>query len=199
MPSRQSARTPVDPRFCSTSTGRSPDRAPRPGRARAGVDARAADRHFPPLRARRLHQRPPRVRGAADRLDRLDHLPGLARLGDPALGRRGPAAGPRARALQAPNAAVPPTTATRRSCSTCACASRTRCAIAAYHWRGAPNEEAARAALLDVAERAEAAGLHTHWGRKVLEVRPPVRIDKGVAITNLLRDAAARRGALRRR
>lgn len=61
--------------------------------------------------------------------------------------------------------------------------------IAAYHWRGAPNEEAARKALLDVAERAEAVGLHTHWGRKVLEVRPPVRIDKGVAITNLLRTA----------
>ena len=35
---------------------------------------------------------------------------------------------------------------------------------------------------------AEQAGLSTHWGRKVLEVRPPVRIDKGAGIVALLRD-----------
>jgi trehalose 6-phosphate phosphatase len=61
--------------------------------------------------------------------------------------------------------------------------------IAGYHWRGAPNEEAAHAGVVEVAARAEAAGLQTHWGRKVLEVRPPVRIDKGVGITKLLRDS----------
>jgi trehalose 6-phosphate phosphatase len=33
------------------------------------------------------------------------------------------------------------------------------------------------------------AGLRTHWGRKVLEVRPPVRIDKGAGVTSLLHDA----------
>ncbi len=59
--------------------------------------------------------------------------------------------------------------------------------IAGYHWRGAPNEDAAHAGVVEVAARAEAAGLRTHWGRKVLEVRPPVSIDKGVGITKLLR------------
>ena len=62
-------------------------------------------------------------------------------------------------------------------------------AIAAFHWRGAPDEEAAEAAIRAVAERAEAAGFATHWGRKVLEIRPPVRIDKGAGIVGLLRDA----------
>jgi trehalose 6-phosphate phosphatase len=61
-------------------------------------------------------------------------------------------------------------------------------AIAALHWRGVPDEEAAEAAIRAVAERAEGAGYKTHWGRKVLEVRPPVRIDKGAGIVSLLRD-----------
>ena len=41
----------------------------------------------------------------------------------------------------------------------------------------------------DIARRAEEAGFRTHWGRKVLEVRPPVRIDKGVGVNALLRGA----------
>jgi trehalose 6-phosphate phosphatase len=61
-------------------------------------------------------------------------------------------------------------------------------AIVAFHWRGAPDEEAARAAIDALASRAEAAGLRTHWGRKVLEVRPPVRIDKGAGIESFLAD-----------
>jgi trehalose 6-phosphate phosphatase len=60
--------------------------------------------------------------------------------------------------------------------------------IVAFHWRGAPDEEAARAAIDSIAAKAEAAGLRTHWGRKVLEVRPPVRIDKGAGITSFLAD-----------
>ena len=59
-------------------------------------------------------------------------------------------------------------------------------AVVAFHWRGAPDEEAARAAIDAIAATAEAAGLRTHWGRKVLEVRPPVRMDKGVGIINFL-------------
>jgi trehalose 6-phosphate phosphatase len=58
--------------------------------------------------------------------------------------------------------------------------------IVAFHWRGAPDEEAARAAIDAIASRAEAAGLRTHWGRMVLEVRPPVRIDKGAGIKSFL-------------
>jgi trehalose 6-phosphate phosphatase len=66
-------------------------------------------------------------------------------------------------------------------------------AIAAFHWRGAPDEAAAEQAVREIAERAEAAGLATHWGRKVLEVRPPVAIDKGRGVRRLLsgRDLAA--------
>jgi trehalose 6-phosphate phosphatase len=62
-------------------------------------------------------------------------------------------------------------------------------AIAALHWRGVPDEEGAERAIRAVAERAEAAGYKTHWGRKVLEIRPPVRIDKGAGIVTLLRDS----------
>ena len=62
-------------------------------------------------------------------------------------------------------------------------------AIAAFHWRGAPDEDAAELALRDVASRAEDAGLVTHWGRKVLEIRPPVELNKGRGIRRLLRDA----------
>ncbi len=61
--------------------------------------------------------------------------------------------------------------------------------IVAFHWRGAPDEDAARSAIDAVAAKAEAAGFRTHWGRKVLEVRPPVRIDKGAGIESLLSDA----------
>jgi trehalose 6-phosphate phosphatase len=61
--------------------------------------------------------------------------------------------------------------------------------IAAFHWRGAPDEAAAESAVRDLAAAAEASGLATHWGRKVLEVRPPVPLDKGRGIQRLLRDA----------
>ncbi|HEX3391019.1 MAG TPA: trehalose-phosphatase [Solirubrobacteraceae bacterium] len=63
-------------------------------------------------------------------------------------------------------------------------------AIAAFHWRGAPDEEAAAALVREIAARAEQEGFVVHWGRKVLEVRPPVALDKGLGITALLRSAA---------
>jgi trehalose 6-phosphate phosphatase len=58
--------------------------------------------------------------------------------------------------------------------------------IRAYHWRGAPNEAAAEAAVRELAARAEADGLVVHWGRKVLEVRPPVALNKGRGVEHLL-------------
>jgi trehalose 6-phosphate phosphatase len=58
--------------------------------------------------------------------------------------------------------------------------------ISAFHWRAVPNEEAARTHLEGIAQEAEAMGLATHWGRKVLEVRPPVPIDKGQAVRELV-------------
>ena len=72
-------------------------------------------------------------------------------------------------------------------------------AIAALHWRGVPDEEGAEAAIREVAERAEASGYKTHWGRKVLEIRPPVRIDKGAGIVGLLRDTDLAAAHVRRR
>ena len=64
-------------------------------------------------------------------------------------------------------------------------------AIVAFHWRGAPDEEAAHAAVAVIAEQAEQAGLRTHWGRKVLEVRPPIPIDKGAGVRRLLDEAGS--------
>jgi trehalose 6-phosphate phosphatase len=61
--------------------------------------------------------------------------------------------------------------------------------IMAFHWRGAPDEETAEGAVRSIAERADQAGLVTHWGRKVLEVRPPVALDKGRGVHALLREA----------
>src|SRR3954454_10629011 len=60
-------------------------------------------------------------------------------------------------------------------------------AIVAFHWRGARDELAALTAVQGIAAEAESAGLLTHWGRKVLEIRPPVPIDKGQAVRELLR------------
>jgi trehalose 6-phosphate phosphatase len=59
-------------------------------------------------------------------------------------------------------------------------------AIAAFHWRGAPDEVAAQAAVQEIAARAEQEGFAVHWGRKVLEVRPPVAFDKGLGVMALL-------------
>jgi trehalose 6-phosphate phosphatase len=59
-------------------------------------------------------------------------------------------------------------------------------AIAAFHWRGAPDEAAAAAAVRAIAARAEEQGLAVHWGRKVLEIRPPVVLDKSLGISALL-------------
>ena len=58
--------------------------------------------------------------------------------------------------------------------------------IAAFHWRSVPDEDAARTHIERIAHDAEAAGLATHWGRKVLEVRPPVPIGKGQAVRELV-------------
>src|SRR5947207_1897297 len=58
--------------------------------------------------------------------------------------------------------------------------------ISAFHWRGVPDEDAARTHLEGLAQRAEPEGLSSHWGRKVLEIRPPVPIDKGQAVVELV-------------
>jgi trehalose 6-phosphate phosphatase len=55
-----------------------------------------------------------------------------------------------------------------------------------FHFRTAKDEQAAVTELRGVADRAVAAGLRPRWGRKVLEVRPPVDADKGTAVRALL-------------
>jgi trehalose 6-phosphate phosphatase len=55
-----------------------------------------------------------------------------------------------------------------------------------FHYRRAPDEAAARRFLEDVASRARAEGFVARFGRKVLELRPPIRADKGTAVTHLL-------------
>jgi trehalose 6-phosphate phosphatase len=61
-------------------------------------------------------------------------------------------------------------------------------AIVAFHWRGAPDEGAAGVAVAALELAALDAGLETHRGRKVLEIRPPVPIDKGRGVRWLLAD-----------
>ena len=63
----------------------------------------------------------------------------------------------------------------------------------AFHYRGARDESQARAELEGVAERARAEGLDARFGRKVLEVRPPLRTDKGEAVRRLLAERDLRR------
>jgi trehalose 6-phosphate phosphatase len=60
---------------------------------------------------------------------------------------------------------------------------------AAFHYRSAPDREAAREALEEVAARALEAGFRTKWGRMVLEVVPPIDASKGTAVHALLAGA----------
>jgi trehalose 6-phosphate phosphatase len=62
-----------------------------------------------------------------------------------------------------------------------------------YHYRGARDEPRAIAELEGVAAKAHAAGLVARWGRKVLEIRPPVDADKGTAVKSLLGTSGATR------
>jgi trehalose 6-phosphate phosphatase len=62
-----------------------------------------------------------------------------------------------------------------------------------YHYRDARDESRAIAELEEVAAKAHAAGLVARWGRKVLEIRPPVDADKGTAVKFLLGSSGATR------
>jgi trehalose 6-phosphate phosphatase len=60
--------------------------------------------------------------------------------------------------------------------------------IQALHWRGAPDEAEAEREARRIAADAAARGLVPHFGRKVLEVRPAVAIEKGTALAELLEE-----------
>ena len=56
--------------------------------------------------------------------------------------------------------------------------------IQALHWRGAGHRT--EAVVRGIADHAQSAGLQTHWGRKVLELRPPGMEGKAGAVDELL-------------
>ena len=55
-----------------------------------------------------------------------------------------------------------------------------------YHWRQAADPDGAVAVIERIADRARSEGLVTRWGRKVLELRPPLAANKGTAVRRLL-------------
>jgi trehalose 6-phosphate phosphatase len=59
-------------------------------------------------------------------------------------------------------------------------------AIVALHWRGASNEGEAESLASEIANAAEWQDLVPHRGRKVLEIRPNVPINKGIAVAAML-------------
>ena len=59
---------------------------------------------------------------------------------------------------------------------------------AALHYRDLPDEAAARHELEEIAERARAEGFVARFGRKVLEIVPPIEANKGTAIRRLLQE-----------
>jgi trehalose 6-phosphate phosphatase len=62
-----------------------------------------------------------------------------------------------------------------------------------FHYRGVDDEDAVLERLRDVAADARELGLVAQFGRKVLEVRPPVEADKGTAVRALLADRGLKR------
>ena len=66
-------------------------------------------------------------------------------------------------------------------------------AIQALHWRGAQNEGAAESRAHEIAADAEWRGLIAKWGRKVLEIRPPISVGKGSAVRELVEGEGIRR------
>jgi trehalose 6-phosphate phosphatase len=57
---------------------------------------------------------------------------------------------------------------------------------ASLHYRGSEDEDAAHAALEEIKTRAELGGFIARFGRKVLEVLPPLNVNKGTAVRQLL-------------
>jgi trehalose-phosphatase len=64
----------------------------------------------------------------------------------------------------------------------------------AFHFRGRPDEREAVRALDAIAESAREEGLVARYGRKILEVLPPVGSHKGTAVRRLLEEHGLRRG-----
>jgi trehalose-phosphatase len=63
----------------------------------------------------------------------------------------------------------------------------------AFHYRDREDEDAALAELDEIAAGARAEGFRARFGRKVLEVLPPLETNKGTAVRQLLDDAGLTR------
>jgi trehalose 6-phosphate phosphatase len=64
---------------------------------------------------------------------------------------------------------------------------------ASLHYRDRPDEDTARAELETIAARARVAGFLARFGRKVLEILPPLEANKGTAVRQLLTAHGLRR------
>jgi len=64
---------------------------------------------------------------------------------------------------------------------------------ASLHYRGRPDEQAAHAELERIADEARTAGFVARFGRKVLEILPPLQASKGTAVRRLLATHGFRR------
>lgn len=62
-----------------------------------------------------------------------------------------------------------------------------------FHFRNRPDEDEALRELDAIAEEAACTGLTARYGRKVLEVLPPIRTNKGTAVRLLLNERGLRR------
>lgn len=61
--------------------------------------------------------------------------------------------------------------------------------VIAFHWRGTRDEVYAQRLLKQIAIDAQRERFVSHWGRKILEVRPPIAFSKGTAVTQLLEES----------
>lgn len=61
--------------------------------------------------------------------------------------------------------------------------------IQALHWRGTDEPEEAERLVAETEAAARDEGFLIHRGRKVLEIRPPMSFNKGVAVTRLVRQS----------
>ena len=147
------------------------DRAPGPSSARSRRDPVAPARAGRPLRAGRLCQRPRERGGAADRRSRGARLRRHAR----------PRAGPRGRGLARADRALRRHASTGRPSG-----ARTRASRSPSTTGSRPSPRKSRQRSSGSPRQAEEVGLHTRFGRMMLEILPPVDADKGTAIRALL-------------
>jgi trehalose 6-phosphate phosphatase len=61
--------------------------------------------------------------------------------------------------------------------------------IQALHWRGTDYDEEAERIVAAAESAARERGFEIHHGRKVLEIRPPLHFNKGLAVSRLVKDS----------